>query len=350
MRDGSSEAGETLGALGRVCGRASLAQLARRLEGLQAWLATDLAELEQAIGGLGQRSDALDWRAARHLLARPGKRLRPMCLVLASKVGGRGEPGAVRDAAVACELVHAATLLHDDVIDLGETRRGAPSARVVYGNSASILGGDQLLVEALQRVHAPQLLRELLEVISAMVNAEAVQLERRHVFDPQPEAYLRVVHGKTAALFRWALRAGGMLGGLPPRSIAALGAFGAALGVGFQLVDDLLDLEGDPAKTGKSALSDLREGKLTWPLIYAARRSPALAERLETMVCTEEGFTPDAGHLLVAELRRTGALEATRAEADRYARIATAALAELPESRATAALQSTLDLAIRRAS
>src|SRR6185503_1216876 len=125
----------------------------------------------------------------------------------------------------AAEIVHAATLLHDDVIDDGHERRGAPAARIVYGNSASILGGDYLLVEALERVaalDAAPVLRSLLDTIARMVAAEAVQLERRGRFEPCRDTYLQIIEGKTASLFRWALAAAPLLGGMAPAHLARL--------------------------------------------------------------------------------------------------------------------------------
>src|SRR5690606_25678383 len=192
-----------------------------------------------------------------------------------------GLDAQVRDLAVACELVHAATLLHDDVIDEGTERRGAPAARVIYGNSASVLAGDALFTEALRlvgRAGVPGLLDELLTVIAEMVDAEALQLERRGRLDLSREAYLRVIRGKTATLFRWALRAGGGAAGLGAGQVDALGEAGASLGLAFQLTDDLLDLDGDPAVTGKDALADLRQGKVTWPVILACEREPDLRQ------------------------------------------------------------------------
>ncbi|HSI05912.1 MAG TPA: polyprenyl synthetase family protein, partial [Myxococcota bacterium] len=166
--------------------------LAERLEELKALLADDLMQIELAIQGIDAEvrepmadrrvptaDGLLARRAARQLLDRPGKRIRPLCVLLAARMGGRSLDGVVRNLAVACEIVHAATLLHDDVLDQGDERRGAATARLIYGNSASILGGDHLLVEALKLVdgaNEPTLLRSLLQVISEMVHAEAIQL------------------------------------------------------------------------------------------------------------------------------------------------------------------------------
>src|SRR5205809_618360 len=215
----------TLGALRSASAQAGLEHLAGRLDELREWLGADLAAIEVGLGELCGRDRDLAERAAAHLLGRRGKRIRPVCVLLGGLLAGADVPslggsGAApdvraRDLAVACELVHAATLLHDDVIDEGDERRGAPAARVVFGNSASVLAGDYLLIEALERVQAAgsaESLAELLATIAQMVAAEALQLERRGTLDPSRELYLRIVDGKTASLFRWALCAGARLG------------------------------------------------------------------------------------------------------------------------------------------
>ncbi len=333
--------------LARASRSVGLDQIAGRLEGLWCWLADDLTALSVALTEVGERGDDLGWRAARYLLECPGKRIRPVCLGLAARLGGRPFDDSVLDAAVACELVHTATLLHDDVVDEGDERRGVPAARRVYGNSASVLGGDHLLVEALRRVRGP-LRDELLDAVGAMVGAEAMQLEGRRRFDGNRETYFKVVDGKTASLFRWALRAGGRVGGLPDDAIEVLGEFGTALGVAFQLVDDVLDLEGDPATTGKSACADVREGKLTWPLLLAAEREPDIAARLRLYAAADNTLDPRVAARLVEDVRRTGAIEAARAEALHYGAKAHCALERLPAGRANDALATVVETTLTR--
>lgn len=335
--------------LANAARRNGVDELATRLVELRDWLADDLDALEQAVTAV-HAATALDLaeQSAAWLLGRPGKRIRPLCVMLAARLGGRGLDRTVRDLALAAELVHAATLLHDDVIDEGESRRGAPAARVLYGNSASILGGDHLLTLALRRVagSAPHdVLVALLDVIGQMVRAEAVQLERRGRFEPSREAYLDVIEGKTAALFRWGFWAGGTVGGLSEPALEALSAAGLALGMAFQLVDDAIDLEHDTGDSGKTPFADLREGKLTWPLVIAVERDPGLTEEIRMRI-SEGGAGIDAA--LVARVRRTGGIEATRVFAAEQAAMAAGHLEKLPGGPACRALQTVVATALRR--
>lgn len=334
-------------ALAAVARRESLDALSDRLAALMRWLRDDLGTLDAALRAVGPPKGDLAWQAGRYLLDRPGKRMRPLCTLLAARMGGRPFDEPVRNVAVACELVHAATLLHDDVIDQGETRRGVPAARMVYGNSASVLAGDHLLVDALRRVEAPPLRAKLLDIIAEMVEGEVIQLERRGRFEPDRDIYLRIVRGKTAALFRYALWAGGALGGLVADQLAAFETLGDEVGVAFQVVDDLLDLSGDPAVMGKSACADLREGKLTWPLILAAERDPALADRMRAIAAAPETDPAEAA-ALVADVRALGVLDEAKTLASEHIDRAGAALRRLPAGPVNQALQTLIEAVLRR--
>ena len=345
----ASEVGVVLQGLAEAACPAHALPLRTRLLALRTWLSADLEELERDLATVLPREDRADpaVRAAHHLLARPGKRLRPLCVVLAARLGGRPLDGDVHGLAVAAELVHMATLLHDDVIDVGPERRGAPAAWTVTSNAASILGGDYLLLEALRRVHAvgrPELMGPLLEAIEAMVAAEALQVARRGRFEPDRAVYFEIVRGKTAALFRWCLEAGGAAGHLTPSSRRALGEAGLDLGIAFQLVDDVLDLSGDAATLGKQPLADLREGKLTWPILLACERDPELLGGLRRFAA---GRGPDPEDLL-GRVQRTGALEATRHLARAHAGDARTRLQALPPGPARRALETVVEAATAR--
>src|SRR5687768_11393586 len=238
----NAEASEPLlGRLGHVCRDRGLGDLASRLLELGAWVRQELREFEGELESVPRGARAVQ-QAGHHLLDTGGKHLRPMCVVLASKVG-RGFGDEARQLALSVELVHTATLLHDDVVDVAPARRGQPAARAIWGNAASIFAGDWLLVEALRRIRLTKmdgLLDRMLGIIEEMILAESLQLERRGQVRGSVADYFRVAEGKTAALFRWAMLAGGKAGGGPADQCAALERFRLHLGVGFQGIDDCL--------------------------------------------------------------------------------------------------------------
>jgi octaprenyl-diphosphate synthase len=325
-------------------------ELGRRITELRAWVEDDLADVESALASLDLEGTPMH-ASARHLLSLGGKRLRPMCVALAARAGS-GFNAAARDLAVAAELVHNATLLHDDVVDLGDLRRGAPAARVVYGNAASVFAGDWLLVEAIARIRAsghPDLLDRALGVLRAMLSAEAWQLAARGTFAADMAAYLRVVEGKTASLFEWAMYAGARAGGLPAAQCEALEAYGRNVGVAFQVMDDVLDLSGEAAVVGKSMFSDLREGKLTHPLLLAVERDPAFARDLRAW-CLAAGteLDPALEARAAAVVRETGALEDSVAFARKLSNDAVRRLGAIPQSRARESLEAVAAAMLQR--
>jgi octaprenyl-diphosphate synthase len=337
----------TLAALRHVCTRRGLPDLAARLADLGAWIAADLRDFEAELGAV-ERGTSVVHRSAQHLLDLGGKHLRPMCVALAAKLGAGFGPAA-RDLAVAVELIHAATLLHDDVVDLGDTRRGAPAARTVYGNAAAIFAGDWLLVQALQRVQRaglPGMLDRTLATIDEMIRAEAVQLAARGRLNADRADYFRVVEGKTAALFRWAMFGGGLAGGLDDDACRALERYGLHLGVAFQAVDDLLDYDGDAAVMGKTRFADLREGKMTYPLLLALERDASLRPTVERIAAGDPG---DPARVLAA-LRATGALDDGRAFARGRVAEAIACLSAIPAGRGRDALVTAAEAAVHRES
>ena len=334
-----------------VCNEHDLGELSSRLEGLAVLVGRDLVAVQEALMG-PVNSHGLVKDSAEHLVRLGGKRLRPLCVALAARVGEPSDAN-VRDLGVAVELVHSATLLHDDVVDLGEARRGAPAARLVYGNAASIFAGDLLLIEAIRRVVGTELtnlLPNMLNAIDEMIGAESLQLACRDLVVVDLATYEAVVVGKTGALFGWALYAGGRAGGCAPEVCAALEQFGRELGYTFQLVDDLLDLCGDSEHMGKSLFTDLREGKATYPLILAMARDPELRPRIEAMFSSADDIEVDASEMsaIVAAIAATGALDETRAVAARRSEAAVAALAGVPEGPARSGLAGLCELLLRR--
>ncbi len=337
---------QPVGQLSAVVGSQGLFDLAARLAELDRWIGGELRDFERDLATVPRGVRAVQ-AAAHHLLDLGGKHLRPMCVALAAKVGTGFGPAA-RQLAVAVELVHTATLLHDDVVDLAATRRGEPTARTIYGNAASIFAGDWLLVDALRRIRATgfgDLLDEMLAIIEEMILAESLQLERRgQVHGPRDHAdYFRVAEGKTAALFRWAMRAGGRAGDCSPEVARALERFGLELGVGFQIVDDCLDFAGDAAVTGKALYTDLREGKLTYPVLLGLERDPALAalvtEAIEHAGDTDTLADQVARHRAIADrIHGSGALADARRAASEHIGRAVASLSVVPDGAGKSAL------------
>jgi octaprenyl-diphosphate synthase len=324
--------------------------LGERLTSLERWVRADLRDFEAELAAI-PRGARVVHAAAHHLLDLGGKHLRPLCVALAAKLG-EGFTARARGLAVAVELVHSATLLHDDVVDLAERRRGAPAACVVYGNAASIFAGDWLLVAALRRIAAAGvdgLLDKMLAVIDEMIVAESVQLERRGKIAGARADYFAIVEGKTAALFRWAMIAGARAAGLPAAAEAALERYGLHLGVAFQAVDDELDYAGAADSLGKDPLADLREGKVTYPLVVALEKEPALAGQLEVLLA-DERVSRDALVAVAARIRATGALAATRSLAEEHVKRALGVLEELPAGPARDALATVALASLERTS
>jgi octaprenyl-diphosphate synthase len=236
-----------------------------------------------------------------------------MCVLLAARAVGSSS-AQTRDLAMVAELVHLATLLHDDVVDDGSERRGVPTARRLWGNAVSVLAGDHLLVQALERaaLAAPgPTFQELLGTLRALVSGEIVQLRGRTSLDATRDVYDVIVRDKTASLFRWAFRAGARSGGAADAHIEALGSFGAALGLAFQIVDDVLDYQGDPAATGKTLLADLQEGKVTLPLLFAAEDDQEILPLLGRARSGDEASANEIASRILAG----SACERSRAEA-----------------------------------
>ena len=310
--------------------------LAERLVQLDRFVREDLTGFDKELDAIPRGARTIH-RAAHHLLDLRGKHLRPLCVALTRRFG-EGFTERAKDLAIAVELVHSATLLHDDVVDLAERRRGQPTACVVYGNAASIFAGDWLLIAALRRIRQSGIegvLDRMLTVIDEMIVAESVQLERRGKIAGAREDYFAIVEGKTAALFRWAMFAGARSAGLPAAAEAALERFGLHLGVAFQAVDDELDYR--ESGTGKDALADLREGKITFPLVIALERDPSLSTRLETLLAADEVSADQLG-AIANEVRASGALAATRLLAEEHVQRALDVLEELPAGPARDAL------------
>jgi octaprenyl-diphosphate synthase len=311
---------------------------AARVAEVRALVAGELARIEELVRERIARGVAPGAEAAKHLVDAGGKRVRPLGLLLAAACFGPLS-GRARDLAAAAELVHMATLLHDDVIDDGDQRRGRPTSRRIWGNAVSVLAGDLLLVEALRLASADAnddaTWTELVATLGRLVDGEIVQLRGRVEVSLDETTYFEIVRGKTASLFEWALRAGARAGGAPADAIDALGRVGGSLGIAFQLVDDLLDYDGDGAQIGKSLLADLAEGKVTLPLIVASRTKGVDVAELVARVREGDAASADA---LAVRVRTSGACADVRRLALHETHRALAELDALAESPAREAL------------
>ncbi|MEO8113380.1 MAG: polyprenyl synthetase family protein [Phenylobacterium sp.] len=290
---------------------------------------------------------------ADHLIAGSAKRLRPLLTVAAARLAGARGDGCLKLAA-AVEFIHTATLLHDDVVDSSELRRGRVAAHLIWGAPSSVLVGDFLFARAFElMVGAGSMaaLEILARASRVIAEGEVLQLTRAHDMDLSQELYLEIIRAKTAELFAAAAEAGAVAAGASPEHCQALRRFGQDLGIAFQLVDDALDYSGVSEALGKNPGDDFREGKATLPLLLAMARS-GVAERefwvrtVDRREQTEADFERAAGLI-----RQTGALDATLELAAGYAKSAKAALADFSGSNSwRPALEDLADFAVARRS
>jgi octaprenyl-diphosphate synthase len=260
-----------------------------------------------------------------YLLGGGGKRLRPALLLLSARHRG---PSAIKLAAVV-ELLHSATLIHDDVIDSADTRRGRPSANSRWGNHRSVLAGDWLYMQSFQMALEERnfrILDVLIDLTQKMVEGELLQLAKIGHMDITEEDALQLATYKTACLFSGCARLGAVLGGLEGAEELALAEYGRYAGLAFQLVDDLLDFTASAKQLGKPVLSDLKEGKVTLPLIYAMENGHRHERELVARVLQEKEFDSVRPETLVALVRESGALDRVRSLAHDYAHRAKASL------------------------
>jgi len=287
---------------------------------------------------------------ANHLISSGGKRLRPMLTLAMASLTGYSGDGHIKLAA-AVEFMHTATLLHDDVVDESDMRRGRPAARKLWGNEASVLVGDFLLGQAFKMMVEVGSLRAL-EILSSaaavIAEGEVMQLAAAKNTATTEDEYLAVIRAKTAELFAAACEVGPVLGGRPKAEQAACRSYGMNLGIAFQLVDDALDYGGKAAKLGKNVGDDFREGKITLPVVLAYRRgSDSEREFWRRALERSETNEADLEHA-IGLMTKHRALEDTVTRAHHYGAIATDALALFPASPMKEALAEAVEFAIAR--
>jgi octaprenyl-diphosphate synthase len=291
---------------------------------------------------------ALVREVAEYIIGSGGKRLRP-ALVLLSAGAFRYSGTHHHKLAAVVEFIHTATLLHDDVVDASEMRRGAGTANALFGNAAAVLVGDFVYSRAFQmmvEVDNMRVMQVLAEATNVIAEGEVLQLMNCHNPDIDEHAYLRVIRYKTAKLFEAATRLGAILGGAPEEQEVAIASYGSHLGTAFQLVDDVLDYSGENGATGKNVGDDLAEGKTTLPLIYAIKHGSATEASLIRDAIAKGGLS-ELDQVLAA-ISRSGALDYTREQARAEARDAAAALDALPHSKEREYLLQLADFAVTR--
>jgi octaprenyl-diphosphate synthase len=311
-------------------------------------VADDLLRLDRCIIDSLRSEVALVNDVARYIIAGGGKRLRPLLVLLAARACGY--PGSHHvEASAIVEFIHTATLLHDDVVDGSELRRGRDTANSVFGNEASVLVGDFLYSRAFQmmvRIGHMQVMKIMADATNTIAEGEVLQLMNCHNPDTDEVRYFAVIRSKTATLFEAGARAAAVLAGADAATEAALGEYGLRLGTAFQLVDDALDYSGSAAEMGKNMGDDLAEGKPTLPLIHAMREGTA-DQRGVIRRAIEQGGLDDLD-LVRSAIESTGALNYTARLAREQADAAVESLAALPESEFRLALESLAHIAVDR--
>ncbi len=286
-----------------------------------------------------------------YLITAGGKRLRPALVLLAGATGPTPDRPALIEVSAAVELIHTATLIHDDIIDQSPVRRRQPTFHTRWGTEPAVLMGDYLYATAftlLARVSSPQVMQVMADTCRELSRGELREVEARYRLDLTETDYVSIVRDKTASLMAACCRSGAVVGGCDADTVERLDAFGEAFGIAFQIIDDCLDLTGDPRELGKSILADLDRGAVSLPIIYLAQAlSPMERRRLFAPLRTR---ARDAAFLrrVAAAARRVGAIARAEARARTFIEEARAVLARVPMDGVGAAYEQLTAYAIAR--
>lgn len=319
------------------------------LEQINELTAQDMAAVNETILSQLNSDVSLINQLGYYIISGGGKRIRPMIAILAARALGYQDKQHVTIAAL-IEFIHTATLLHDDVVDESDMRRGKATANAAFGNAASVLVGDFIYTRAFQMMTSLGSLRILglmSEAVNVIAEGEVLQLMNCNDPDITEESYMRVIYSKTARLFEAAAQSSGILAGATAEQEQALQDYGRYLGTAFQLIDDLLDYSADGQTLGKNVGDDLSEGKPTLPLLHAMRHGNAQ----QTAMIRDAIEQGNGRHLLdpvLEAMRQCGSLEWTRSRAEQEADKAIAALQALPESPWRSALEALAHMAVQR--
>jgi octaprenyl-diphosphate synthase len=305
-------------------------------EGLRSFM----GRFEDGLNGFAREQKGFLSQLMDYVLSGSGKRVRPALVYVCSR-WGNARPEDVERAALAVEFIHIATLIHDDLVDEAVLRRQKPTVTVKFGEGAAVLLGDYVYAQSFAQLGAlgdAELIRLFSETTLSMCDGEIGQIERRYDFDLTEEDYLSFLDKKTASLMAAACRAGGRLAGLTAAHQATLETFGRKIGLAFQIVDDILDLEGEEAVTGKTLRTDLKHGKMTLPLIHYRAQLPTAGARtaLQAELRSLNGNMPD----LIRRVAEAGSMTYARQKVQDLLRDAEKSIASLPENPSRALLLS----------
>ncbi len=314
-------------------------------------IADGLRDFEEAFAAaLGDHAGLIGAMAA-HVLASPGKRIRPAMYLLTSSIARTGERPTPIDGAVAIELIHTATLLHDDVNDGAEQRRGRPAVNRLWGNLSAVLMGDHLFAKAFRimvRLGDARILDSISHATERVAVGELLQVQEVRNFQLEESGYLRIIGDKTASLFAAACESGSLLSGTD-RWASRFRQFGESVGLGFQIADDLLDYVGDQSLTGKPVGNDLREGKVTLPLIFALKHGPE-SERRHILEHISNGHAESSFSEVVGFVERYGGFAYARGRAEEYCARALDIIKDAGDSDHKLALEAVVNHVVSRQS
>jgi octaprenyl-diphosphate synthase len=336
--------------LGRVIPLEDIRDTGQSLRPLLELVADDIEAINRIILDKAVSDVEMIPELAHHLIDSGGKRLRPMLALASARLCGYPGNGHIRTAS-AVEFMHTATLLHDDVVDESATRRGRKTARMIWGNQASVLVGDFLLGQAFKMfvdVGSLPVLRIMSNAAATIAEGEVMQLAASKNTSTTEDDYLAIINAKTAALFSAAAESGAALAQRPAEEQSALRSYGKNLGLAFQLVDDALDYAGDSNHLGKSVGDDFREGKITLPVILSFRRGSGEERRFWNRTISAGEIKDGDLEQAVSLMRKHKAIEATFERARSYGAVARDALAIFPASREKDALEQVIAFCIGR--
>lgn len=318
------------------------------LEAIRSPIESDMLAVDEVIRKRLYSEVVLIRQISEYIINSGGKRLRPALVLLSA--GAFGYSGGYHHVlAAVVEFIHTATLLHDDVVDESNLRRGNATANALFGNAASVLVGDFLYSRAFQMMvgaGSVRVMEILADATNTIAEGEVLQLLNCNDADIDEARYLQVIHYKTAKLFEAATRLGAILGNASATDEEAMAVYGMRMGTAFQLIDDVLDYSGDHAETGKNVGDDLAEGKPTLPLIYAMKNgTPQQAQVIRRAI--EHGGLNELDAVMAA-IRDTGALDYTKNQAKAEAQVACEAISHLPHSKYKESLLQLADFSVTR--